>query len=205
MLDGDLHAASECVLARGAVAPAVEPASRGGGVDAAEYGSVLPRIEEDVADRVSHLPWGSQDDRVKAPDEHRAFASEDSVHCAGEAGPNALHARRQCLPPRRLDDEVRVVALDGVVDETEAATLAGAREASTELANQLLASKRRQPLPDAERDVDGAPDRHRLAGAMQDARSFGARPTGAVPRAAASSSHSVILEAELPKSSRHVS
>jgi hypothetical protein len=57
-----------------------------------------------------------------------------------------------------------VVALDGVVDEAEAATLAGAREASMELANQVSASQRRQPLPDTERDVNGAPDRSRAAG-----------------------------------------
>ena len=55
--------------------------------------------------------------------EDSAGAAERSVHGEREARGERLHAARECLAVARLDEQVRVIALDGVLRESEVPVL----------------------------------------------------------------------------------
>ena len=66
---------------------------------------------------------------------------EDAVRGAGEARDDALHARRERRTIARLDDQVDVVAKDGVVHDAEGAALARLREGAAELCDEATAAQ----------------------------------------------------------------
>ena len=88
---------------------------------------------------------------VIAAIEHRPAAPADAVHGAREAGADALHAARERLLALRLDDQVRVVALERVVRDAEAAALARLGQRAPPLADERARRRgtpgRRGPPP----------------------------------------------------------
>jgi hypothetical protein len=97
---------------------------------------------------------------------------------------------------------VDVVALDGVVHETEAATLARGAEASLERVDEQPEPQRRHALPHLERDVAGMPRGERRAAGVR----IAAYRTRLAARTLAPPSPTAPLlerELELPGTSRH--
>ena len=67
--------------------------------------------------------------------EHAARSPRNAVDRAGEARADRLHAAPERVAIPRLDDQVRVISLQRVVDEAEAGTGAAAREGPLDLAD----------------------------------------------------------------------
>jgi hypothetical protein len=86
---------------------------------------------------VADLAGGAEDVEVVAVREDGPAAREDAVRGARQAGGDGLHAGRQITRTRGLDDQVGVIRLDRVVDQTEAASVAGRGEAALERPDEV--------------------------------------------------------------------
>lgn len=82
---------------------------------------MLRVVEQHVGERVPHLTRGLEHARVVARREDAAAATphEIAVHATRESNGEALHATRQSRAIIRLDDHVKVIALDRVLRDAE--------------------------------------------------------------------------------------
>ena len=110
------------------------------------------RIEQHVGERVPHLLRRLQHAQVIALEEHRPGAPERPVHRAREPRRKRHHPAPERLPIVGLDDQMRVIVLDRVVDEPEVAALAGLAERRLHLAHDAAVAKRLDPAPHLQRD-----------------------------------------------------
>jgi hypothetical protein len=101
-------------------------------------------VEQHVGERVSHLPRAGEDPQVIPVGEHPAGPPERPVHRWGEARRERLHPSSERIAIARLDDRVRVIGLDRVVDEPEVLSLVAAPEGGLELADDLTLTQGRQ-------------------------------------------------------------
>jgi hypothetical protein len=116
---------------------------------------VAAGVQQHVGDCVPHLARRPQDPHVGAIGEHPARVPEDAVRGAREARGDRLQPARQVAGARGLDDQVRVVGLDAVVDEAEAPALAGRPPAALELGDEARAAQRGKVRAHLQRDVAG--------------------------------------------------
>jgi hypothetical protein len=72
---------------------------------------VTSRIQEDIGQRVPHLARRPQHVQVVAISEDLAATPEHSIHGSRQARSDRLHARREIVPARRLDDRVQMIVL----------------------------------------------------------------------------------------------
>ncbi len=82
-----------------------------------------------------HLFRGRQDPVVIAIYEHGSFPSGNAIDRAGETRTDRLHAASERGRIVGFDDQVRVIALQGVMHEPKARTLAAAPEGTLDLAD----------------------------------------------------------------------
>jgi hypothetical protein len=102
---------------------------------------VLADVEEDVRKRIAYVARRSQRAHVVAAEEHRAGASEDPIHAARNARGDRLHRRAERLLAARLEDQVEVVALHGVMDEPRLALLACVAERAAKRSHEPARSE----------------------------------------------------------------
>jgi hypothetical protein len=117
-------------------------------------GEVLAGVEEGEA----RGTWGGQCASVVAVGEYSASAIEGTVDGARHANGQALHASRERAAIRRLDDEMKVVALHRELHQPKAEALAtlrerAAHETEERLPRRRAAAQRRQPALHAQGDV----------------------------------------------------
>src|SRR4030095_2143204 len=115
---------------------------------------------------------------VIAAIEYGSAAPADAVHRTREARTDALHPACERVLALRLDDQVRVIALKGVVRDAEAAAFARFGEGAAPLADERTAAQRPHAGEHAQRHVHGAAPRHGLAFPVQHARPRAARTAG---------------------------
>ncbi len=142
--------------------PAVEPTPRRSRIDGRlsrgmppELRGVSPSVQEDVRERVPNLARRAQRAHVVAIREDRTAANKHSVHGSGEPRTDRLHPTTQVLCARRLRNQMHVVHLDRVVDETEPTALAGSSEARLHFAHEPRDAQRRDVAPYAQGHVAG--------------------------------------------------
>lgn len=183
--------------------PSVEPSGRGGFVDsrrrcdAESLPPVLPRVEQYVRERVPHLARRAQQVEVVPPVENGACARKHAVDRACEPRANGLHPARESSLRIGLDEEMRVIALQGVVQDAEVTALASDAQAPLELPHQRSRTKARKPTANPQRDVCRAGAREPAARAMLHARSRRRRPTRTLARSAPPRAQPKLIEGEL--------
>ena len=78
---------------------------------------MLVAVQKDVTESVPDLARGAQDVEMVAIGDHRAPARKDPVHGPSDPGRDGFHAAAERIVVASFDDQVNVVALDGVVSE----------------------------------------------------------------------------------------
>lgn len=139
--------------ALGGRGPAVEEAGGGEEVERsrdAVFDSVLEDVDESVAD----LARRSKVVTVVAIREDATTTSEDDVELAREPAGEAADAASESLTMRRFDDEMDVIALDGVVDDAKP-VFGSAPQRIPERGIDALRSKARRVPNDSHGDVNG--------------------------------------------------
>jgi hypothetical protein len=117
--------------------PSVEPARRRGGIQPTRHpGRVLSRVEEDVAEDVSHLPGRPQHAQVVALREHRPAPTEDAAHGPRQTRSERLHPAAERDSVVCLHDEMCVVRLQRVLHDAEVGPCATAPQRLLEGAHQ---------------------------------------------------------------------
>src|SRR5262249_32192478 len=115
-----------CRCARGVLQAAkpIKPWRRRARVDAGRAGGMLPKVLQDIDERVAHLAWRAKRTCVVAivPDATAPF--QHAVHGARQANRKAPDAARQRFTIRGLDEQVQVIGLDGEVSDATSSTLA---------------------------------------------------------------------------------
>ncbi len=144
--------------------PAVEPPSRGGPIERSEawcerpgrrgsLGSVPACVQQHVAERVPHLRRGRQQSSMVAIRQDWSRSSHHPIHRPRQPRSDGLHPAPERVTVAGLDDQVRVVALQRVVDQAKLRAVASLRERSFELPNEPDRSQRHEPRPQPERHV----------------------------------------------------
>ena len=80
-----------------------------------------------------------------------------AIHGPGEAGADRLHSPPEGIAVLRLDDQVRVIALQRVVHETEARPFAPGGEGALDLVDDPNGAERGYVATDPQRDVRRQP------------------------------------------------
>jgi len=122
--------------------------------------------------------------KVIAVRKNRPAAREDAIHGSREPRADRFHSACEIARAHRFSDQMHVIALDGVMNQSEAPAVARARQGAFPLAYELHRAQRRQPAPHLQGDVTRKPRRERCAHAMRMARIR----TGLTPGTRASSS-----------------
>ena len=162
----------------GALGPPVEPTAARRRVDRipldrrppSPLSQVPPGVQQHVREPTPHLSRRAKDTQVVAIREHTPGTPERSVHPARKAGGKRLHPAPERLAPVRFDDEVRMIALDRVVDDAKRASLATLRERTLDRSHRTLRPETGEILPDLQRHMAGESPRELLAREMSDRR-----------------------------------
>ena len=119
--------------------------------------------------------------------EHLALPPPQPVEPLRAPHEQPLHPPRQRPPILRLGNQVQMIALDRILNQPEAESLASPRERLHENLPRRHPPQRWQTLPDADGDVHGEPSREGTTRPVSDerarSRGLATRPG---PRAAAS-------------------
>jgi hypothetical protein len=198
-------------LGTGPQPPAVEPAGGARGIephgltagDLPPLREMAPRVQQHVGERAPHLARGAEAAVVIAAVEHRAAPLRRAVQRAREPCRDALHPARERVLAVRLDDQVRVVALERVVVDAEVAALGGLGEGAAELAHEGDGAKGGHADAHAERHVHRCVDGNRRALAVQHPRARASRAARTRAGTAAAGPLAVVGEGELLRSTRH--
>jgi hypothetical protein len=84
--------------------------------------------------------------RVVAIGENGTGASPQPVQRADDAHQESLHAARECAAIVRFDEQVEVIRLDRIVDETKAEALASGGEDALECAPRRVSTQTRESV-----------------------------------------------------------
>ena len=102
---------------------------------------MLSRVEKDVRKRSSYLPGRAERAVVIAAVEHRSPPIEDPIHGPSQARSNTLDPIRQGRGALRFDEQVDVIVLERVLDDTKVCALRDRAERVFHLANQANRSQ----------------------------------------------------------------
>jgi hypothetical protein len=118
---------------------------------------VAPRIEQHVGERIAHAPRRGEHLVVVAVGEHLAGApaTDRPIHGKREQPGEPLRPAPEPDGSIRLDDQMRMIVLDRVVDEPEARARARPTKRSLHFANHLARAQRRNLAPHLQRDEAG--------------------------------------------------
>ena len=84
---------------------------------------VLSNIEKYITKRVAHLPGRSEKLNVIAACNYLAGAPEDTIHSLRKTSGNRLHASRQGILRLSLNDHVKMIMLDGILNQPKITAL----------------------------------------------------------------------------------
>ena len=110
-------------------APAVELAARGGRVDlhwrevTLLLLEILSYVEKYVAKRIAHLSRRREELYVIAARNHLAPATKSPVHCLRKTRSNRLHSPGQGILRIGLNDQMKMIVLDGVLHQPKVPAL----------------------------------------------------------------------------------
>ena len=138
------------------------------------------RVQQHVADRIPDLRRCRQKAEVVAVCEHRPGSFGDAIHRPCDACGDRLHAASERVAVACFDDQVRVIALEGVVHEPETGPSPRDSKTSLQLADDGNGPKRWQAGPDAQCDVRGQGRSKDGARCVRKASMGTPLPTGAV-------------------------
>jgi hypothetical protein len=99
---------------------------------------VAPGVVEYIHKGSSDFAWGFELPSMVAVGEHGALARKRAVGGAGKPNQKALHAAGKAVAVVALDEEVNVIALDAVLDETTAKPSTSCTKSTAELAEDAL-------------------------------------------------------------------
>ena len=116
---------------------------------------MLLGVLEHVDQGVSHLPRAAQDPIVVAISEHLASSAPEPVQTSGDPNHETLDSPRQGPSVLGLDQQVKVIALNGVMDQAEAASITAGREGPIQGLPCCVAAKRRQRIRESRGDENG--------------------------------------------------
>src|SRR5262245_13454996 len=97
---------------------------------------VPSRVQQDVRERAPYLARTAETPVVVAAVEHGPAPTARAIHRSRQPRCDALHPARERVFAMRLDDQMRVVSLERVVRDAEAALLARLRERAAPLAHE---------------------------------------------------------------------
>jgi hypothetical protein len=190
--------------------PAMEPASGRRLVNsrwrrrAVALAPVLPDIEQHVRKGVANLSRRPQHSDVITTVQNRTRATERAVRRSREPRRHGLHPAPHGLLPGRLDQQVDVIALHGVVDDPKVPPLTAPPKAVAEHAKKAPAAQGRHPRANPQRYVSGLVRRHRTALHMVHGRPARLRPSPRTfPGPAPARVPAVIVERELSRLTSH--
>lgn len=101
------------------------------------------RIEKHVGESVADLPRRPEEVQVIPAVEDFADSLEHAIHGAREPRRDRFHAACEGLGAVRFDEEVRMIPLEGEVENAKLAPLTGDCEAPPELAHELARAEAR--------------------------------------------------------------
>lgn len=186
--------------------PSIEPASRRRRIEPhlrRQPRGVLPGIEQNVAQNVSDLAGRAQHAQMVPIGQHRPTTAEDPVRSACEPRADRDHPAAQQRRSVRFDEEMHVIALQRVVDESEPFALARRRHADLELTHEPRRAKRWDVGTNAYRHVCGVTRGEARPRHMGHAGALALRlPTCASPPAAPRPARDE-RQRQLPARSRH--
>ena len=84
---------------------------------------VLSDIEKYVAKRVSHLCGGREKLNMITACNHLTCAPEDTIHSQCKPSSNRLHAPGEGILRLGLNDHVKMIVLDGILNQPKVAAL----------------------------------------------------------------------------------
>lgn len=114
---------------------------------------VLPCIQQDVAKHVPHLSRRAEHPEVIPFSQHRPAPAEDPLHHTCEPRPEGLHPAAQGPSIRGLDDEMRVIRLQGDVNKAEVGPLPAVPQRRLERPNEARRAERGDARAQAEGHV----------------------------------------------------
>jgi len=129
---------------------------------------VFPRILEYVDQSIPDLARGFERPHVITIAPDSPAAAEDPVHRLGESDREALDAPGKRAAVLRLDDEVKVIALHGELQDPEAATRSQ-YQAAAEGAEESIPAQRGQHTLGTQGHVRGVPGLVRRPSPVRDA------------------------------------
>jgi hypothetical protein len=98
--------------------PAVERRTRREAIGATEVNAVLARVLQDVDERIAHFARRFQSTSVVVIVEHRTAAMPQLIQSARDTDEQTLHRSRERAFVPSLDDQMHVIRLDGVLDQS---------------------------------------------------------------------------------------
>jgi len=140
--------------------------------------AVLAHVEQHIRQCIPHLARRPKDAQVVTVAQDDAARAEGLVHEPREARSECLHAASELRRAASLDQEMRVIRLERVLDDGEAVARSQTVERSLERMDEAPASKRREAFADLQRDERGMRSRDRRTASMADARSRARRASG---------------------------
>ena len=114
---------------------------------------MAPRVQEHITERITDFPRRRQKPEVIPIREHASRTPRYPVDGAGEARADRHHAATQRFAVAGFDDEVSVIALQGVVRQAEPRTDAAGGEAAFDFTHDTYGAKRRKVRPQTKRHV----------------------------------------------------
>jgi len=151
-------------------------------------------IEKHVRERCVNFPRSPQGVEMKSSVENCAGVSERAIHGTGEPCADRLHAAGEARHRIRLEQQVSMVALQGVLQDAEVPALAGRAQASLKLSHEGATAQARQASPDPDRHVRRARPLQLAAFAVRNTRSRSARSAGSDSSSAATTSATKLVE-----------
>jgi hypothetical protein len=115
---------------------------------------------------------------------HRTAARKGPVHSSSDPGRDRLHAAAERIAVASFDDQVNVIALDGVVSEAGWGSVTERGEGRLEPSNELCIAEVRDVGAHLERHVTGEAARDSLARAVGNAPLCGGLSASAAPLSA---------------------
>jgi len=196
--------------ARELALPPREPTAGRGRIDAPERGlecspcllCMLAGVAQHVGDGVPRLARGAEHVAVIAVCEHAPGSPERAMNGPREPRADRLHPACEVSGGLRLDDQVDVIVLHGVVRDAKAPAVAGLTQRPLEASHESSAAKRRNPAANAQRHVDRVRPREGFVASMRVARVATALASRARP-ASAPFEDGAKGEFELTRSARH--
>lgn len=141
--------------------PPVEPSRRRRGVQAGRGSprdsrrQMVARVQKHVAECAVHLARRREKPQVVAIREDLSSAPSDAIHRACDASCDCLHPAAERTSIARLDDEMRVIALERIVHEPKPGSRAVRRKRPLDGADDRDRAERGDPGTNAQCDVRG--------------------------------------------------